>query len=324
MPWQQDGTFLRVNPDYSAKANGDLWGQDLAAQPSIKIIATRHDYHDQDIGDGIAACLNLDGLNSMRANLNMGAFKITNIGVAVALTDIPQYGQIAGEIDYSDSTKVLTLNDRNGDPIDTTIIDLTGVGAGITELSGDGSGTVVLTPDPITGTGTAGLEVLGTGQTYLNGIAAITIDNWGRVTQVTQGAFDNEGEPDQTLIKDQNYTNAIKLELTQSDGSNIITLNEASTIRGGIMPNSAVSQLESLEGAPDGDDIPSTQAVTQWDAQQNFKEIQMGFYSIPGLLNIGIALNASGEIRMPGLPTSDPNSLNQLWNDGGILTVSSG
>ena len=69
MPWQIDGTFLRVTNNTTADPNGDLWNKDFAA--SIKIIATRHDVHDQDLADGIASCLNLDGLNTMRAILKM-------------------------------------------------------------------------------------------------------------------------------------------------------------------------------------------------------------------------------------------------------------
>lgn len=29
-------------------------------------------------------------------------------------------------------------------------------------------------------------------------------------------------------------------------------------------------------------------------------------------------------VKMPGLPTADPHVADQLWNDGGVLTVSSG
>ena len=317
MPWQQDGTFLRVNPDYDATPSGELWGQDLSATPSIKIVATRHDYHDQDLGDGIAACLNLDGLNSMRANLSMGGFKITNIGVAVAVTDIPQYGQIAGEIDYSDSTKVLTLNDRNGDPIDTTIIDLTGVGAGVTEISGDGSGTVVLTPDPISGTGTAGLEVLGTGQTYINGIAAITIDNWGRVTQVTQGAFDNDGEPDQSLGIDQGFTNAVKITISKQAGNQTITMQDATSINAGCMGTAQVDALDNSMQLS-GDQVST--GVKQFDT------INAGAVNVSGSgLTVSFSsATLTGDVIMSFLPTNDPSVQGQLWNDAGTVKVSNG
>jgi hypothetical protein len=74
MPWKSDGTFVRINPDFE----GNVWQDDQEA--GIKVIATRHDFHDNDIAGGIADCLNLDGLNAMRADLNMGGFKIYNIG----------------------------------------------------------------------------------------------------------------------------------------------------------------------------------------------------------------------------------------------------
>jgi hypothetical protein len=76
MGWQLDGTFLRINPDYSASASGALWYKDLSSTPPIKIVATRHDYHDNDLALGIQACLNLDGLNAMRADLNMAGYDL--------------------------------------------------------------------------------------------------------------------------------------------------------------------------------------------------------------------------------------------------------
>ena len=72
MPWQPDGTFLRINPDYT----GNVWDKDQKAD--IKVIATRHDFHDQDLADGIARCLNIDGYNKMFADLDMNNYKIIN------------------------------------------------------------------------------------------------------------------------------------------------------------------------------------------------------------------------------------------------------
>lgn len=250
MPWQIDGTFLRVNPDYSASPSGELWGKDLSAQPSIKIIASRHDYHDQDIGNGIAASLNLDGFNAMRADLQMGGFKIVNLGAATALNEIPTYGQIAGTVDYSDATKLLTLNDRNGDLIDNTTIDLTGIGAGVTQIDGDG--TLELTPPSITGTGIIGLPVIQVGQSYSGGIQGVVIDDYGRVTQVTVGTS-IQGDPDQTLVMDQAYTNAVRIGITQYQSSTLYKqMNPAfggANGRAGVMSRDQVDLLESIPPA---------------------------------------------------------------------------
>lgn len=89
MAWQADGTFLRRNPDF---AGTDVWQQDQSA--AIKIIASRHDIHDEDLALGIADCINLDGYNSMRANLNIGGNKVIGVADGTAPTDVATYGQL--------------------------------------------------------------------------------------------------------------------------------------------------------------------------------------------------------------------------------------
>lgn len=82
MPWQITGAFVRVNPDFQGN---NVWQQDQ--QATIKIIASRHDIHDQDLADGIAACVNLDGYNSMRADLNMGSNLIRSLAPGISGAD---------------------------------------------------------------------------------------------------------------------------------------------------------------------------------------------------------------------------------------------
>jgi len=74
-PWKSDGTFERTNNQFDGD---DVWQEDQ--QAGIKVIASRHDIHDEDLAQGIASCLNLDGLNAMRADLDLGGFKIINTG----------------------------------------------------------------------------------------------------------------------------------------------------------------------------------------------------------------------------------------------------
>ena len=75
MPWNSgQGKFIRTNPDFSGET---VWQQDQ--QATIKIIAARHDTHDQDIANGISACLNLDGITSMRADLDLNNNKLINV-----------------------------------------------------------------------------------------------------------------------------------------------------------------------------------------------------------------------------------------------------
>jgi hypothetical protein len=89
MPWNIDGTFSRTNPDFSGTS---VWQQDQ--QATIKIIAARHDFHDQDIADGVTLCLNRNGYNSMLADINMGGFNVTNMADAVNSTDATTLNQL--------------------------------------------------------------------------------------------------------------------------------------------------------------------------------------------------------------------------------------
>lgn len=241
MPWQLDGTFLRVNPDYSESPSGELWGKDLKSTPSIKIIASRHDWHDHDLGQGIEECLNIDGLNAMRANLDMGGFKIINTVDGTNNTDYATFGQVAGDLEFDTGTRILSLLNNNGVLIDTVNIP-SGTGGG-------GEGTVSSitigagltgSANPITTTGNIALEFLGSGQSYTGGIQTIVVDNYGRVTQVIPGAF---GDPPISI--DQNFTDQV--EVSSGNGTPGIIL-EATPSRAGVMTADMVTLLNSLAG----------------------------------------------------------------------------
>ena len=55
MAWSA-GVFTRTNGTYTGTG---VWTSDAAA--SVKITATRHDTHDQDLAAGINACLHKGG-----------------------------------------------------------------------------------------------------------------------------------------------------------------------------------------------------------------------------------------------------------------------
>ena len=239
MPWQIDGTFLRVTNNTTADPNGDLWNKDFAA--SIKIIATRHDVHDQDLADGIASCLNLDGLNTMRAILKMGGYKITDVGQATVVNDVPRYGQCAGTTDFNPGTRLFTLLDRDGNLIDGVTIP-SGTGGG-------GEGTVseinvgpglVSTQNPITTIANLDLAELGIQQTYSGGIQGMTVDVHGRVIQVDEGASAN------TNLGNNRSSNSV--EITSSTGSNTSIL-EATNSLAGVMSANQAQQLADLVAA---------------------------------------------------------------------------
>lgn len=306
MPWQPNGTFLRVNPDYSATPQGDLWGQDLESTPSIKIIATRHDFHDQDLGDGIAACVNLDGLNAMRANLNMGSFKIINGNSATDPDDVPNYDQVAGSMSFDDGLRELSLFDRGTGLIDTVTIP-SGTGGG-------GEGTVSsitlgagLTgaANPITTVGDIALEFLQAGQTYQNGIQAIVIDDYGRVTQVTTGTG-AAGDPDQSLTKDQGFTNAVKIGITKTDaGTQEVQINAAfggASGKAGVMTRDQVDELA---------------ATVRLTGDQSIDGVKGFIDQI--FANNGMTLDVG--LRITNIPTSAPGLSGQIWSNGGVLNI---
>lgn len=188
MPWLPDGTFERENSIHSGTT---VWQQDDDA--GYKIVDELHDIHDQDLAEGIADCVNLDGYSVMRANLLMGGYLIKNVAPAVVATDAPNLGQVAGSMAFDDPTRTLSLLNVDGDLIDDVVIPST-TGGG----SGDGTVTSIevgeglsAAPDPITVTGEISLETLSPSPagTYSNGIGSLQLDKHGRVLSVTSSAF---------------------------------------------------------------------------------------------------------------------------------------
>jgi hypothetical protein len=107
MAWS-GGVFTRTNGVYSGAT---VWAQDNAA--AVKIVYGRHDTHDQDIAQGVNACLNKNGQNSPTASIDWGGFKITNMAVGSAVTDSATYGQTITAAAFSAGTLTLTRNAGN-------------------------------------------------------------------------------------------------------------------------------------------------------------------------------------------------------------------
>lgn len=338
MPWQPDGTFLRkvgVDPTYSATPSGELWGQDLSA--SIKIIASRHDYHDEDLGTGIADCLNLDGYNTMRAGIKMGGNFITGIANGISLTDAPAYGQCIGSMTYVGTT--LSIFNRTGTLVDTVTITAGGGGTGtVTSVAVDS--TLSATPNPIVSSGSIGLKALANpGQVYSNNINGLTLDDYGRVTAVVTGTSGSGGEPDQTLSGNRTGT-TFDLLLSQQTGSNTVTIPESSETGAGVMSNTQHNALRDLSNATTGaalqngnndftgtnqfrDDATFYEEVwIQGNLDCMNSQAQFGSSGIPGVLAKGLQINTNGDLLMPSLPTASGGLISgQIWSDGGTLKV---
>lgn len=89
MPWDGSGSFDRDNGTHSG---ADAWVQDRNA--ADKILASRHDTHDEDIATGLENCLTRDGQNSPSQNLPMNTKRHTNVGAATAQTDYARADQV--------------------------------------------------------------------------------------------------------------------------------------------------------------------------------------------------------------------------------------
>lgn len=85
MAWS-GGTYTKGN-----NATGGWVGD---ASLGIGIEAGRHDTQDNDFATGINQCLNKDGSNAATGNLNIGTYRVTNIGAATARTDAAQAAQV--------------------------------------------------------------------------------------------------------------------------------------------------------------------------------------------------------------------------------------
>jgi hypothetical protein len=88
MGWS-GGTYTRSDGVFTGSS---IWASNRDA--GTKIVASRHDTHDQDLATGINSCLNKDGSNAATGALNMGSQKITALADGVAHTDGINAGQI--------------------------------------------------------------------------------------------------------------------------------------------------------------------------------------------------------------------------------------
>lgn len=78
MGFDSNGNFKRVS-------GPDGWKEDKSQD--IKILASRHDVHDQDMADGLNASLLADGRKAMSGSLKMGNNQVKNLAPGTAATD---------------------------------------------------------------------------------------------------------------------------------------------------------------------------------------------------------------------------------------------
>ena len=104
MPWS-GGAFTRTN---GVHTGATLWVQDRDA--GTKILATRHDTHDQDLADGINSTLEKSGSNAATGNLDLGSQRITLLADGTAKTDAATVNQIQSNGPAYQATDTGTAN----------------------------------------------------------------------------------------------------------------------------------------------------------------------------------------------------------------------
>jgi len=90
MAWNGTGTYVQVTP---VSSGSQAW-TDAKAAGDTTITTSDHDYHDQDVANGITNCIAKDGQNSATANLPMGGFKHTGVADASSSDQYASYGQL--------------------------------------------------------------------------------------------------------------------------------------------------------------------------------------------------------------------------------------
>ena len=104
MPWS-GGAFTRTN---GVHTGATLWVQDRDA--GTKILAARHDTHDQDLAGGINSTLEKSGSNAATGNLNIGSNRLTAVADGTAKTDAATVNQLQSNAPAFQATDTGTAN----------------------------------------------------------------------------------------------------------------------------------------------------------------------------------------------------------------------
>ena len=135
MGWDGNGNFSRTNGDNTGSTT---WQRDKA--DGDKITASRHDSHDQDLADGIEACLAKNGENAMTDDLDMGGNEIVNYGSGNATLPAISFDTYSPTLTTSNADGSFTISEQLGSYM--VIGDFVTVHINLTASFSAGTGTL--------------------------------------------------------------------------------------------------------------------------------------------------------------------------------------
>jgi hypothetical protein len=186
MPWNA-GIFTRSNGEFTGPT---VWQQDEAALYDID--SDRHDVHDEDIAEGISACLNKNGENTMLADLKMGGNTASGLGTGSADDESMNKGQADAAFFKRDGSSPATANiDMGGFAITniaTPVAATDGVPLSYAQTSTGVVGNIAANGSINAGTGFT-INKTGTGVYQINFTAASSgTNNQAVIVSVSVGA----------------------------------------------------------------------------------------------------------------------------------------